>query len=384
MNLLIRISWDDSRLCQNKTLNNILEGGYWHFERLWRPSLHVPNSKLPNVLQDTQENPLLVRINSMGRVLVSKRLRLEGKCQINFRLYPLDIKKIVIDIESSRWPRVCLCVTLLSNCILSKCQDELSTSNLQLHWNEHDPIEQSAHFDLESYELLKYNTLESISNYTHTGSFSSIKAVLYFQCSFGQFLLDIYIPIVLFVVVSWTSFWIEITAAPARVTLGLTVLLTMVTTAKSARDKLPSLPYVHSMEIWILVSIVFVFATVIEFATVNYIYFDEKRSLLKKNKRKKSVARRERAAMERKAGLARSKFYWRKCFFLQQKSQKVSFAERAAEEGADRAKGTGGEEKAMEIDRLARIIFPFTYFVFNIVYWVVIAFFSHQAKDQME
>ncbi|KAK6035749.1 hypothetical protein COOONC_26746 [Cooperia oncophora] len=43
------------------------------------------------------------------------------------------------------------------------------------------------------------------------------------------YLAQIYLPSTLLVVVSWVSFWLERTAVPARVTLGVTTLLTMTT-----------------------------------------------------------------------------------------------------------------------------------------------------------
>lgn len=43
----------------------------------------------------------------------------------------------------------------------------------------------------------------------------------------------------------------------------------------------------------------------------------------------------------------------------------------------------GCEETAMEIDRLSRIIFPLTYFAFNLVYWIVIVLASRHAKTKL-
>lgn len=41
------------------------------------------------------------------------------------------------------------------------------------------------------------------------------------------------------VITSFVGFWIEIPAAPARVTLAMTTLLTLVTSAKNSREKIP-------------------------------------------------------------------------------------------------------------------------------------------------
>ena len=82
------------------------------------------------------------------------------------------------------------------------------------------------------------------------GNFSRITLRFEIEREFGHFLLDIYVPSILFVVTSWLSFWVEIPAAPARVTLSMTTMLTLVTSEKAIREKLPKVSYVHALDIW--------------------------------------------------------------------------------------------------------------------------------------
>lgn len=48
-----------------------------------------------------------------------------------------------------------------------------------------------------------------------------------------------YIPSLLIVILSWVSFWINMDAAPARVGLGITTVLTMTTQSSGSRASLP-------------------------------------------------------------------------------------------------------------------------------------------------
>lgn len=61
-----------------------------------------------------------------------------------------------------------------------------------------------------------------------TGVYSRLTLKLFFVRSLGHYVIQIYIPSALIVILSWVSFWIDRTSAPARVSLGITTVLTMV------------------------------------------------------------------------------------------------------------------------------------------------------------
>jgi putative glutamate-gated chloride channel (fragment) len=72
------------------------------------------------------------------------------------------------------------------------------------------------------------------------------------------------------VIVSWVSFWLDPTAIPARVTLGVTTLLTMATQISSINASLPPVNYTKAIDVWTVVCLFFVFGALLEFALVNY------------------------------------------------------------------------------------------------------------------
>ena len=53
-----------------------------------------------------------------------------------------------------------------------------------------------------------------------------------------------YIPTCLIVMMSWISFWIKPEAVPARVTLGVTSLLTLSTQHANSQKSLPPVSYI--------------------------------------------------------------------------------------------------------------------------------------------
>ncbi|KJH42555.1 Neurotransmitter-gated ion-channel transmembrane region [Dictyocaulus viviparus] len=72
------------------------------------------------------------------------------------------------------------------------------------------------------------------------------------------------------VAVSWVSFWLDKDSVPARVTLGVTTLLTMTTQASGVNAKLPPVSYTKAIDIWIGVCLAFIFGALLEFALVNW------------------------------------------------------------------------------------------------------------------
>lgn len=68
----------------------------------------------------------------------------------------------------------------------------------------------------------------------------------------GYYLIQMYIPSLLIVILSWVSFWINMDAAPARVGLGITTVLTMTTQSSGSRASLPKVRSKLEMLFWYL------------------------------------------------------------------------------------------------------------------------------------
>ena len=93
--------------------------------------------------------------------------------------------------------------------------------------------------------------------------------------------MKVYIPSSLIVIMSWVSFWLNRGAAPARVGLGVTTVLTMTTLINSVNAALPKISYMKSMDIYLFVCFFMVFGAMVEYACVGY---TDKRIQLRKNR----------------------------------------------------------------------------------------------------
>ena len=75
--------------------------------------------------------------------------------------------------------------------------------------------------------------------------FTCIEVRFHLERQMGYYLIQMYIPSLLIVILSWVSFWINMDAAPARVGLGITTVLTMTTQSSGSRASLPKVGQTH-------------------------------------------------------------------------------------------------------------------------------------------
>lgn len=101
------------------------------------------------------------------------------------------------------------------------------------------------------------------------GEFTCIKAEIHLNRNFGYYIVQIFVPGSLIVVLSWVSFWIDVDAVPARISLGILTVLTMTTQTSGIHASLPRVSYIKAIDLWMAVCMVFVFGALLEFAYVN-------------------------------------------------------------------------------------------------------------------
>ncbi|KAL1509560.1 hypothetical protein ABEB36_004274 [Hypothenemus hampei] len=100
--------------------------------------------------------------------------------------------------------------------------------------------------------------------------YSMLLVSFHLQRHMGNFLIQVYGPCVLLVVLSWVSFWLNREATADRVSLGITTVLTMTFLGLEARKDLPKVSYPTALDYFVFLSFSFIFATIIQFAIVHY------------------------------------------------------------------------------------------------------------------
>ncbi|CAG2176685.1 unnamed protein product, partial [Oppiella nova] len=252
-------------------------------------------------------------------------LKLRFSCMMDLYRYPMDAQVCGIELAS-----------------FSK-----TTTELNLKWSDISPVK--LYDKLKLPQFLITNTTTSLCKETfHIGEYSCLKAEFYLQRALGYHLVQSYLPTILIVVISWVSFWLDVEAIPARITLGVTTLLTI----SSKGYNLPPVSYAKAIDVWMGACTTFVFSALLEFTLVNYLW--------RINKFEPKPPKPNNLCQERKGIDSVSNCLDKK--LLAVVSEEVEPRDNSAL--GDQSAGT--PEK---IDIISRVMFPILFLVFNLIYW---------------
>ncbi|XP_035221589.1 glycine receptor subunit alphaZ1-like [Stegodyphus dumicola] len=137
--------------------------------------------------------------------------------------------------------------------------------DLVLNWDPREAVRISRILTLPQFEFGDA-LLGNCDTHMYGEIFSCINASFVLNRRSGYFIINIYIPTVLIVSMSMLTFWIPPEAVPARITLGVTSLLTIIT--KQYQSNMPNVSYVVALNIWLSCCIAFVFCSLLEYALV--------------------------------------------------------------------------------------------------------------------
>ncbi|XP_067133028.1 glycine receptor subunit alpha-2-like [Centruroides vittatus] len=322
-------SWKDYRLRlpENMTEDYRILNVEW-LKYIWRPDSFFKNAKKVTFHDMTIPNHYLWLYHDKSLLYMAK-LTLELSCAMKFEAYPHDTQSCSMMIES------------LSH----------TTDDLIFRWNESSPLVVNTEIELPQLDIV-HNTTEYCTLEYSTGNFTCLAVVFNLKRRLGYHLFHTYVPTTLIVSMSWISFWIRPEAIPARVTLGVTSLLTLATQNTQSQSSLPPVSYIKAIDVWMSSCTVFVFMSLMEFALVNYFmgYTGANQMM-----RGYSTEDMEEKILRRLSG---------------------EYKRRLSALPPPRIQRTccGDLDVALAIDHFSRYFFPLSFVILNIVYWFTYAY----------
>uniref|UniRef100_A0A673MQ88 Glycine receptor subunit alpha-3-like n=1 Tax=Sinocyclocheilus rhinocerous TaxID=307959 RepID=A0A673MQ88_9TELE len=353
VNIFLRQKWNDPRLAYSEYPDDSLDLDPSMLDSIWKPDLFFANEKGAHFHEVTTDNKLL-RIFKNGNVLYSIRLTLTLSCPMDLKNFPMDVQTCIMQLESFGY----------------------TMNDLIFEWQEKDSVQVAEGLTLPQFIFKDDPDLRYCTKHYNTGKFTCIEVRFHLERQMGYYLIQMYIPSLLIVILSWVSFWINMDAAPARVALGITTVLTMTTQSSGSRTSLPKVSYVKAIDIWMAVCLLFVFSALLEYAAVNFVSRQHKELLRFRRKARKKSGKED------------------------VQESRLSFTPNAGKDGAvpkaannaattpsdpTLTAGKSHEEmrklfidRAKKIDTVSRAGFPLAFLFFNIFYWVLYKILRHE------
>ncbi|CAL4098908.1 unnamed protein product, partial [Meganyctiphanes norvegica] len=374
-------SWKDDRLRlpDNMTHDYRLLPVAW-LKDIWRPDSFFKNAKAVTFQEMTIPNHYIWLYKDQT-ILYMVKLTLVLSCAMNFQRYPHDTQECTMKIES------------LSH----------TTDDLVFMWDPEVALVVDHRIELPQLDLVRNVTGDCTQVYS-TGNFTCLEIIFTFKRRLGYYLFHTYIPTCLIVIMSWISFWIRPEAVPARVTLGVTSLLTLSTQHANSQKSLPPVSYIKAIDVFMSSCTVFVFFSLMEYALVNVLLGD----MTEKGPAKDSIVIKldkcPEITITRRMPGDRRKHNGRKVVCQQTEYDNPPSATTSSSSSAGSPQGYTAvsaappprpvqqrdrkgrsynnkteamspnhprRDTAIMVDRVSRVLFPLSFTVLNIVYWSI-------------
>ncbi|KAL4229686.1 Glycine receptor subunit alpha-3 [Mactra antiquata] len=248
----LHLSWkNDELMTQIRTGKyefDYLDFDAQNMDKVWVPDIYFPNEKKAALHNIMMANKML-RLNKDSTISYTIRVLLTLSCNMDLRKYPFDKQVCSILMESFGY----------------------TANKLVLKWDESEaiPVMTENIKELRQFRMVNVDYHNFTRTHNITGNHSCLKADFHLVRNIGYYVIQMYIPSLLIVMLSWLSFWLNVNSIPGRVTLGVLSVLTISTQSSGVNASLPRVSYTKAIDVWMATCLVFAFAALIEFAVVN-------------------------------------------------------------------------------------------------------------------
>ncbi|XP_022107888.1 glycine receptor subunit alpha-3-like isoform X2 [Acanthaster planci] len=323
MTLFFRQFWHDSRLVANASVGrDVVNFKGDRMSTIWTPDVFFLYEK-ESTFHDVTVPNRMIRLYPNGTVLMSTRVSVTLSCNMDLARFPMDTQECQMIMMSYTYNSNEMILTITNN-----------------------SLEIDADLQIPRFQLDGYKTDMTEIGYGPTGNYSVARVIFSFSRHLQSYILTVYIPSSLIVVIAWLSFWIDAKAAPARVSLGITTVLTITTMTAGMQETMPLVTYAKALDVWLTVCLVFVFSSLMEYACANYLVILENKRKLKNYTKKLGNG-------------------------INEKVDHLRVFEFHYGLGVARRPGYREPLTADKLDRICRYSFPVVFALFNAIYWPV-------------
>ncbi|XP_064637582.1 glycine receptor subunit alpha-2-like isoform X2 [Lineus longissimus] len=346
MSVFFRMRWHDRRLKVGHTTEVVTD--YELANLIWLPDPYFVNGEGEARGTITVPNRFF-RVSPDGDVFYSQRITVPFACPMNLTYFPLDKQTCKLLVESYGH----------------------TTSDI-LFETMGKGIDVSKDIQIAQFKMTDFKSEVSVRNLS-TGEFARLEITFEFERLIGHYIFTVYISSVLIICLSWVSFWLDVHAVPARISLGVLCVLTQTTQTMSILSTTPRVSYFKAIDIWMAACMFFTFCALVEFAIANSMarYMLERRA--KREAAQQDLVNRQRTIVSN-GNLAMSERSLTDNMSQCQSCMRRRFVDPRLNDfrdlGHSKKKKTTPLPKAHILDMVSRVVFPVAFICLNIGYWV--------------
>ena len=323
--------WDDPRLTNRDTPVKVT--GRVLPDTVWYPDTYF--LLVRSLLYSPEEQYVVFKGN--GSVEYNRKVRLKTPCSPDVMLFPFD---------------VVTCSLVLSSFGYTKDEVSYQWTEEGLHIDETNNNVDHIGFFLKGKKIEPHEM-------DYGDKYSGLRLTMFLKRKYSAYVMQVYFPAALIVILSWTIFWINLNATPARASLGVTTVLTMLTlaTQSTSQNAKHVNGKVTAIDVYLWICFVFVIFAMLEFALSDYTTHKPPKQSEEDKDTKNSFKRVDNEDVEsfdvrNPINRGRSSV----------KGKLMRIKDRIAKK--DGAWGV--------VNQMARVLFPLCFVVFNGVYWSVL------------
>lgn len=244
LDVFLTQQWVDERL--DHGTSNTITVNYKDLDKIWLPDTYFVNAKDSSFHFVTKENKL-AQVGPNGLISYRIRISLKAACQMDLRLFPMDKQICPLLLESYGYHN-------------KKVDYRWATDN-------GESFVDTEITKLPQFTLTAVN-LSSKKNVYYAGNYTCLSISFKFERMYSYFLIHVYGPCALIVMMSWLSFLIPRNHTPARISLGITALLTTVTVLNMSNNSMPKVNYIKALDKYLIGCFMFVFSVLAEYSLI--------------------------------------------------------------------------------------------------------------------
>lgn len=225
--------WEDERLKRDNHHDIVFQDD----TDIWTPDIYCLNCRESALGKSGTR--VLLRVDVKGKIYHSQPGLLHAACNFNFKKFPFDVQKCHMQFAS------------YSN----------NNSVVQYKLKGAQFLDRK---DLEQFTISKeIVTEEKIVTYM-SGNYTVLQVELKFTRQIGFYLIRSFIPTAILVCLSWIIFYVSPEEISSRLSIGITLILSMIFLLGFSDSSIPRVSYVKAIDWYLVVSLILIVLAVLD------------------------------------------------------------------------------------------------------------------------